>query len=70
MRIRVLFQTHSECFSLPTISNFYIIEHAQPLQRLAADELGPAADFTGNALPARKLLAHALSKENGSLGSC
>ena len=38
------------------------------LQSAAADEVSPGADFGGNALRLGKLLAHALSEENGSLG--
>lgn len=41
-----------------------------PLQGLATDEIGPSADFGGDALLAGQLLAHALSKENGSLQDC
>jgi hypothetical protein len=40
------------------------------LQRLAANEVGPPADLGRNTLLAGQLLAHALSKENGSLKSC
>jgi len=38
------------------------------LQSAAADEVSPGADFGGDALRLGKLLAHALSEENGSLG--
>lgn len=37
------------------------------LQGLAADEVGPGADLRGDTLNAGQLLAHALSKELGSL---
>lgn len=37
------------------------------LQRLATNEVGPSADFAGDAFLAGKLLAHAAGKELGSL---
>jgi hypothetical protein len=37
------------------------------LQGLTTNEVGPSTDFTGNAFRARKLLAHALSKEDSGL---
>jgi hypothetical protein len=38
------------------------------LQRATANEAGPGANLRGNTLGLGELLAHALSKENGSLG--
>ena len=38
------------------------------LQGLAADKVGPPADFGGDALLPGELLAHALGEEDGSLG--
>lgn len=37
------------------------------LQQLAANELGPAADLSGDALDAGKLDVHALSEQLGGL---
>jgi hypothetical protein len=37
------------------------------LQSLAADEVGPGADFGGDLTAAGQLLAHALCEELGSL---
>lgn len=54
----------SNFFSYFHILNFYY------LQRLASDKLGPAKNLGGDALGAGKLLAHALSKEDGGLEIC
>ena len=55
------------CFCFRLIGETREWRKWETLQRLAVDELGPAANLGGDALLARKLLAHALSEENGGL---
>lgn len=47
--------------------SFCFVQGIHHLHQLAADEVGPGADFGGNAVGAGELLVHALSEELGSL---
>lgn len=64
----------TSCLSLPRHGGAFFflffchfVQKNRDLQGLAADEVGPGADLRGDTLNAGQLLAHALSKELGSL---